>query len=33
MAYVTGYLPVGSYSSTRLSNIGLGHTAIDVGGA
>jgi hypothetical protein len=33
MAYVTGDLPVGSYSSTRLSNIGLGHTAIDVGGA
>jgi hypothetical protein len=33
MAYVTGDMPVGSYSSTRLSNIGLGHTAIDVGGA
>jgi hypothetical protein len=33
MAYITGDLPVGSYSSTRLSNIGLGHTAIDVGGA
>lgn len=33
MTYVTGDLPVGSYSSTRLSNIGLGHTAIDVGGA
>jgi hypothetical protein len=33
MTYVTGDLPVGSYSSTRLSNIGLGHTAIDAGGA
>jgi len=33
MTYVTGDLPVGSYSSKRLSNIGLGHTAIDVGGA
>jgi hypothetical protein len=33
MAYITGDMPVGSYSSTRLSNIGLGHTAIDVGGA
>jgi hypothetical protein len=32
MVYVTGDLPVGSYSSTRLSNIGIGHTAIDVGG-
>jgi len=33
MAYITGDMPVGSYSSTRLSNIGLGHTAVDVGGA
>jgi hypothetical protein len=33
MAYVTGGIPVGAYSSTRLSNIGLGHTAMDVGGA
>lgn len=33
MAYITGDLPVGSYSSTRLSNIGLGHTAVDIGGA
>ena len=32
MTYVTGDMPVGSYSSTRLSNIGLGHSAIDVGG-
>jgi len=33
MAYVMGGLPVGSYSSTRLSNIGLGHSSVDVGGA
>jgi len=33
MAYITGDLPVGSYSSTRMSNIGLGHTALDIGGA
>jgi hypothetical protein len=33
MAYITGDLPVRSYSSTRLSNIGLGHTAADIGGA
>jgi hypothetical protein len=33
MAYVTGDLAVGSYSSTRLSNIGLGHTTFDMGGA
>src|SRR5262245_48787717 len=33
MVYVTGDLPVGSYSTTRMSNIGIGHTAIDVGGA
>jgi hypothetical protein len=33
MTYVMGDIPVGSYDSTRLSNIGLGHTAIDVGGA
>lgn len=33
MAYVTGDIPVGSYSSTRMSNIGLGHAAIDIGGA
>ena len=32
MVYGTGNLPVGSYLSTRLSNIGLGHGAIDVGG-
>ena len=32
MAYATGDVPVGTYNSTRLSNIGLGHGAIDVGG-
>lgn len=33
MAYVTGDVPVGSYDPQRLSNLGLGHGAIDVGGA
>ena len=33
MTYITGDIPVGSYDSTRLSNIGIGHAAIDVGGA
>jgi hypothetical protein len=32
MVYATGDIPVGDYSPTRLSNIGLGHGAIDVGG-
>ena len=32
MAYVTGDIPVGDYSAGRLSNIGLGHGAIDGGG-
>src|SRR6202790_5277601 len=32
MTYVTGDIPVGAYDSTRLSNIGLGHGAIDAGG-
>jgi hypothetical protein len=32
MTYVTGDIPVGSYSSTSLSNLGLGHGAIDAGG-
>ena len=31
--YVTGNIPVGDYSPTRLVNIGLGHGAIDAGGA
>jgi hypothetical protein len=33
MTYITGDIPVGAYQSTRLSNIGLGHGAIDAGGA
>lgn len=33
MAYVTGDIPVGAYDPDRLSNLGLGHAAIDVGGA
>jgi hypothetical protein len=32
MVYVTGDIPVGSYSSTRLANLGIGHAAIDAGG-
>jgi hypothetical protein len=32
MVYATGDIPVGTYDSTRLSNIGLGHGAIDAGG-
>jgi hypothetical protein len=31
MTYVTGDIPVGNYDSSRLSNIGLGHGAIDSG--
>jgi hypothetical protein len=31
MTYVTGDIPVGAYDSTRLSNIGIGHGAIDAG--
>jgi hypothetical protein len=33
MAYVTGDVPVGAYNSMRLANLGLGHSAIDAGGA
>jgi len=33
MAYATGDIPVGSYDPDRLANIGLGHAAIDLGGA
>jgi hypothetical protein len=33
MAYVAGDIPVGSYNSNRLSTIGIGHAAIDAGGA
>jgi len=31
MVYVTGDLPVGAYDSSRLSNMGIGHGAIDSG--
>jgi len=33
MAYVTGAIPVGDYDPNRLSNLGMGHAAIDFGGA
>jgi hypothetical protein len=32
MIYMTGDLPVGAYSATRLANIGIGHGAFDAGG-
>jgi len=32
MTYLTGDIPVGDYSATRLANIGIGHGAIDAGG-
>jgi hypothetical protein len=32
MTYVTGNIPVGAYSRERLSNIGIGHSAVDAGG-
>ncbi len=32
MTYATGDVPVGAYDATRLSNIGIGHGAIDIGG-
>jgi hypothetical protein len=32
MTYVTGGIPVGTYSPTSLATIGLGHAAIDAGG-
>jgi hypothetical protein len=31
MAYITGDIPVGDYSSSNLANIGIGHGAIDGG--
>jgi hypothetical protein len=31
LAYLTGDIPVGKYSSTNLANVGLGHGAIDGG--
>jgi hypothetical protein len=33
MTYATGNIPVGKYDPASLSNLGLGHAAIDVGGA
>jgi hypothetical protein len=33
MVYATGDIPAGDYSSTRLANLGIGHGAVDVGGA
>ena len=32
MTYVTGDIPVGAYDPSRLSNIGIGHGALDAGG-
>jgi hypothetical protein len=32
MTYITGDIPVGAYDSSRLSNIGIGHGALDAGG-
>lgn len=32
MVYLTGDVPIGSYDSKRLSNIGIGHGAVDAGG-
>jgi hypothetical protein len=32
MTYLTGHIPVGAYDPNRLSNIGIGHGAIDAGG-
>jgi hypothetical protein len=32
MTYLTGDIPVGAYEPNRLSNIGIGHGAIDAGG-
>jgi hypothetical protein len=32
MAYLTGDIPTGAYNFQRLSNIGIGHGAIDAGG-
>ena len=33
MTYLTGAIPVGDYQAGRLTNLGLGHGAIDIGGA
>jgi hypothetical protein len=32
MTYVTGDIPTGAYQASRLSNLGIGHGAIDAGG-
>jgi hypothetical protein len=32
MVYITGDIPTGAYQASRLANIGIGHSAIDVGG-
>ncbi|WP_210483455.1 SphA family protein [Microvirga antarctica] len=32
MVYVTGDIPTGAYRSSRLSNLGIGHAAVDAGG-
>jgi hypothetical protein len=32
MVYLMGNIPVGSYDSQRLANIGIGHAALDAGG-
>jgi hypothetical protein len=32
MTYATGDIPVGAYSANRLSNLGIGHGAVDAGG-
>jgi hypothetical protein len=32
MTYVTGNIPIGAYNRARLSNIGIGHGALDGGG-
>jgi hypothetical protein len=31
MVYVTGDVPVGAYDPSRLTNIGIGHGAVDAG--
>lgn len=33
IVYATGTIPVGDYNAERLANIGIGHAAIDLGGA
>lgn len=33
MVYITGDIPAGDYSPTRLANLGIGHGTVDAGGA